>query len=782
MVTKSLRKADWMPIPVTLLRLRISWHTISICVFLALFPVAEVLAQTATLSGIVTDSTTGEPLELANIRLSEETTFLRGTTTNRDGLYLMPRIPSGRYTVVVSSIGYARSAHTLTLDSGEIRTLNIALSPDEVFLDEVLIQAEGESDAASVTAGQQTIQPEEIELIPSPSLSADLATYLATVPGFVATGDRGGQLFVRGGEPSQNLVLLDGMILHQPFHVLGFYSAFPSDIISQTDLYAGGFGSKYGGRISSVLDVRSRNGNSRRFVGAVALSPFLGSARIEGPLLPGRFSMLVSARESLAEQGAQRLIGEDLPFRFGDLFGKIHGRITERSRVSVTGIRTHDRGTLAEDLGGAPPEEVRWENLAGGVRYLALPRILPVIVDAHLSFSRLNTELGPQGEPTRSSSVETTRLSLDATFLGERVDVETGFAAEFYTLASELGGLYQNVETQATSLDQLALYTELEFDTGKGLRIRPGLRLQFNEVQFEPFLEPRLRVVWERGIHQISGAAGLYHQEIIGLSDRRDAASVFTAWTNIPKSDLDPKDVRGGRVPRAMHAILGYRGTPAPWLAFSIEGFYKRLSNLFISEWTAFPRFTTRLQPAHGRSFGFEGRLELRRRAFYSYVNYGLSSSLYEAEQAALELWYGVETLRFRPPHDRRHQVNVLISTSLKGFDLSARWEFGSGLPFNRPLGFDGFVLLEDFVDVLEEPGTHRVIYERPYNGLLPTYHRLDASIERTLTLGAADVTIQGSLINVYDRRNLFYLDVFTFRRVDQLPFVPSIGLKIGFE
>ena len=469
MVTKSLRKADWMPIPVTLLRLRISWHTISICVFLALFPVAEVLAQTATLSGIVTDSTTGEPLELANIRLSEETTFLRGTTTNRDGLYLMPRIPPGRYTVVVSSIGYARSAHTLTLDSGEIRTLNIALSPDEVFLDEVLIQAEGESDAASVTAGQQTIQPEEIELIPSPSLSADLATYLATVPGFVATGDRGGQLFVRGGEPSQNLVLLDGMILHQPFHVLGFYSAFPSDIISQTDLYAGGFGSKYGGRISSVLDVRSRNGNSKRFVGAVALSPFLGSARIEGPLLPGRFSMLVSARESLAEQGAQRLIGEDLPFRFGDLFGKIHGRITERSRVSVTGIRTHDRGTLAEDLGGAPPEEVRWENLAGGVRYLALPRILPVIVDAHLSFSRLNTELGPQGEPTRSSSVETTRLSLDATFLGERVDVETGFAAEFYTLASELGGLYQNVETQATSLDQLAPLYRARVRYRKGL-------------------------------------------------------------------------------------------------------------------------------------------------------------------------------------------------------------------------------------------------------------------------------------------------------------------------
>lgn len=113
---------------------------------------------------------------------------------------------------------------------------------------------------------------------------------------------------------------------------------------------------------------------------------------------------------------------------------------------------------------------------------------------------------------------------------------------------------------------------------------------------------------------------------------------------------------------------------------------------------------------------------------------------------------------------------------------MSARWEFGSGLPFSRAIGFDGFVLIDDIVDVRTAPTSRRVIYERPYNGLLPTYHRLDLSVDRTFALGPVDLTLLGSIINVYDRRNLFYLDVFTLRRVDQLPFVPSFGIKVEFE
>ena len=110
------------------------------------------------------------------------------------------------------------------------------------------------------------------------------------------------------------------------------------------------------------------------------------------------------------------------------------------------------------------------------------------------------------------------------------------------------------------------------------------------------------------------------------------------------------------------------------------------------------------------------------------------------------------------------------------------RWEFGSGLPFSRAIGFDGFALIDDIEKASDIAGIRRVIYERPYNAVLPTYHRLDISLARTFSLGPADVTLQGSVINTYDRRNLFYLDIFTLRRVDQLPLVPSFGLKVAFR
>ena len=208
----------------------------------------------------------------------------------------------------------------------------------------------------------------------------------------------------------------------------------------------------------------------------------------------------------------------------------------------------------------------------------------------------------------------------------------------------------------------------------------------------------------------------------------------------------------------------------------------KSLRNLYISEWTAYPRFTTNLQPATGRSLGLDLRAEIRRPRFYGYVTYGLSNTRYYAEQAQLRLWYGEEALRFRPPHDRRHQVNALVSSTIRDFDVSVRWEFGSGLPFSRVVGFDGFTLVNDVINPFEAEVSRRVIYERPFSGELPAYHRMDLSVGRTFETDPAAVTFQASIINLYDRANLFYLDVFTLRRSDQLPFVPSLGVKVAFR
>ncbi|HEX7071280.1 MAG TPA: TonB-dependent receptor [Rhodothermales bacterium] len=746
------------------------------------FTAVDANAQSASVRGFVTDRADGEALQGVNVVLLDQNgDLLSGTATDQDGLYFIAPIQPGRYTIRVSYVGYESVIDTLDLSPGQILSRNFVIGVAEADLEELVVESERVSGGARVTAGQQSVRPADIEMIPAPDVSGDLVAYLTTMPGVVTTGDRGGQLFIRGGEPSQNLVLLDGIPIYQPFHVLGFYSAFPSDILSRADIYAGGFGSRFGGKISSVLDVSTRNGNKRQFAGAVSVAPFVSSARLEGPLIVDRISLLGSYRKSVIEQGAQHLVDQDLPFDFSDAFGKLHWQVNENAQLSVTGLLTTDRGTIGEASGDTPREEVRWENRALGARYLMLSRTFPMMAEIHLSATQLNTELGSREFPSRESSVSQYGGRVDVTYFSGIGDLNWGLAANFIIPESRLGGLFQNVSSQTDNVGQVSMYLEPDFHIGSHFRVRPGVIAHRFESKPFPFFEPRFRIVWQSGVHEISGAAGVYHQEIVGLTDRRDAASVFTAWTSTPEEGRGDNDldVRLGNTPRAVHALLGYRVNPTSWLELSVEGFYKDLDNLFISEWTSFPQFSTKLQPADGTARGVDLRVEVRRPRFYGYINYGLSSVRYNAKQAELELWYGTETLEFRPSHDRRHQVNALASTELVGLDWSVRWQFGSGLPFSRAYGFDGFVLMDGPVDVFNTPGFRRVIYERPYNGLLPTYHRLDFSVEKTFDLRRADITLLASLVNVYDRANLFYLDVFTLKRVDQLPLIPTLGVKI---
>ncbi len=790
-------------------------------IWLSLFVLAgSAAAQTATISGFVSDRSDGQPLEGATVALYRFDdgfvgTPAYGTATNADGVHLIRNVEPGRYLLQISFVGYQAHRDTLDLVPEQVRTVTVRLIPDEEVLDEVLVQAERQHGAARVTAGHQRIRPEEIELIPAPDLASDLAGYLTTLPGVVTTGDRGGQFFIRGGEPTQNLVMLDGMIVYQPFHVLGFYSAFPSEIVDRVDFYAGGFGAKYAGRLSSVIDVNARAGNNRRFGGMASASPFAGALRLEGPIVPGRASFIVSARESFIDRTGQDLYGEAMPFVFRDGFAKVQTDVGPRNRLSAALFGTEDRGTLVAEIGDDEEQEIKWTNGGGGFRWLMLPRSMPLTAELTISRSIHEMEQGTSSDTVRSTLVRNTRVALDATFsegvfFGGRTTAVGGWEVVLGRVRNEFRGLFQNVETSGLGVSMFGVYLEPEFVVRSAFRVRPGLRMQGYAVRLLPYLEPRLRVTWDEGIHHVSAAVGLYHQHIVGLADRRDAASVFTAWAGIPRVvDRPPRlrDVREvapdtydvfwpqnaelemiggellrGRIGRAAHALAGYRVEPLPWLELSVEGFYKRATNLFVAELTPLPRLTTRLLPATGRSAGAEARLEVRRRPWYAYVTYGLSKTMYTADGRVVSLGYGTDGLRYRPPHDRRHQLNALLSASLGGFDVSLRWQFGSGLPYTQPLAFDGFVLVDRIDTAFNLEHSRRVVYDEPYGSVLPTYHRLDASIERTWRLRRAAFTIQASAVNLYDRRNIFYFDTFTLARKDQLPFVPALAVRVAFE
>ena len=732
--------------------------------------VAATTANGQILRGFVSDEATGEPLEGVNVALIDSSGALFGAATNTDGLYIIPRFRPGRYTLRITFVGYLTRLDTLDFAVGQTRFVDFFLQEDTHQLRELVIEGARERSVTEMAAGMERIEPAAIERVPGPDVSGDLAAYLTTLPGIVLVGDQGGQFYVRGGEPTQNLVLLDGMLIYQPFHILSYYSAFPSEILRTVDLHAGGFGARFGGRISSVIDAWSRNGNNRVFAASGSISPFLAGTQFEGPLVPnGRVSMLASVRESVVEHAGARVISREVPLHFRDLFGKIHGRTNEHGRLSVSGLRTYDRGRVGSNTGRGVPDEVRWINDAIGGRYLYLPGNLPIHAEFMVSYSRHSMELGLRENPLRTSSAARANMEAHIVHYSRLGDMQWGGFLRTLILNSELSGLYQDLELDTEYVTEAGMYAAPVYRISRRTSFMPSIRLHHFPSKNRLFVEPRIRLELGRGPHDVSVAAGLYHQEIVGINDRRDAASVFTAWTAVPT----------GQVPRAFHVLGGYQHSLAGGWQLAVDVYYKRMKNLFISEWTARPRLTTRLQQASGRVIGLDARAEYRRGWLYGQLNYGLASVEYKAMQPELIQWFGTASYAFRPAHDRRHQINALVATKRRGYDLTVRWQFGSGRPFNRALGFDGFILMDGSVDVFSEPGERRVIYERPFNGVLPTYHRLDISLERTFTVGATRLTAQASVINVYDRANIFYLDVFTLQRADQLPIIPALGLKV---
>ena len=378
------------------------------------------VAQTSTLKGFVSDQSNGQALEGATIALfALETTRqppLHGTATTAEGVYIINKIEPGNYRLRISFIGFIAHEEMISLSSGESKTLSVALLEDAEAMSEVVIESQRAVGIPDLLVGKQEIRPEDIEAIPSPDISADLATYLTVLPGVVTTGDRGGQFFVRGGEPPQNLVLLDDIVIYQPFHVLGFYSAFPADIIEKVDFYASGYGAKYAGRLSSVIDVQTRAGNLKRFGGHASLSPFTSTISLEGPIVPDKVSFLVSGRTSNVKQSGEHIYKEDLPFDFDDGFAKIQFSPGQRHRFAVAGLRTYDRGRLVPDLEAEASQDIIWRNKGFSFSWLSISRSLPLATKLTFSSSEHKMEQGASDGAQRFSKIATSRVGLEAIF------------------------------------------------------------------------------------------------------------------------------------------------------------------------------------------------------------------------------------------------------------------------------------------------------------------------------------------------------------------------------
>ncbi len=729
----------------------------------------EASAQSVALRGFITDASSGQTLWGANVVVGDSLQGYLGAISNEDGYYQINQIAPGRYPLRISYIGFAAYFDTLSLGNEPFVTLSVALAPAEELLDEVVVSSEREGGTAKLTGGHQRVRPSDMGRIPTPDATGDLASYLQTQPGVVSQGDRGGQLFIRGGTPSQNLVLLDGMLVYQPFHIVGFFSAFPQDLVTSADVYAGGFGARYSGRISSVIDVNMRSGNNQRFAGAASLSPFLAGVRLEGPLRKGALSVLGSLRSSVIEQTAPALLGASLPLNFMDAVVKVQHTGKDNSRCSVTAMHTYDRGRI--DPERSTRDAFQWSNNVLGGRCVAFAPSSSVLIEINGGISQVSNSVGAPENPERSASAWRFNSDLHLTAPLGPSEISWGFYGRADQMRYRLEERLQGSRSDKDFLISAGGYVSAKVPLGARADMTPGLVVSL-PLDYHPGLEPRFRFAWRpwgTAAQELNAAIGLYRQEFEGIHDERDAGSVFTAWIPAPA---------GGIRSRAMHALLGWKQQVGNF-GFAAEGYYKRLTDLPAPRWSSIARFTTSLIPANGKEYGIDSRLEWQRQGLYAYLGYGFSWTRYSATQDNFGVWFGTPVQQYHPPHDRRHQVNALLSARLGAFQMSAGWQFGSGLPYTQLLGFDGLLNLTGLRDVRDWYGLPRILYEKPYLGRLPAYHRLDVALARTFSLRVADLTLQTGAINVYNRANLFYFDLFTFRRVDQLPIVPYASIRL---
>ena len=730
-------------------------------------------AQDAVLRGFVRSEAGGNPLQGANVVLRRASgTIEAAVAAGGQGFYQLAQIPPGRYRLQISFIGYRTYRDTLRLSAGARRTLSVELASTPRQMEEVTV--EGGRTVEDAEAGLREIQTADVENVPTPGPGSDLASYLRTLPEVTTTGDRGGRLYIRGGTPSQNLVLVDGTPIYKPFHIVGFYSAFPGRLVSSTNFHAGGFGAKYTGRISSVMDVQLRPGNTKQYQGSVGAGPFLASAQLEGPLQQGEKSFLVHARHSLIEHAGPTVLGQEAPYKFYDVTAKVHTQ-SASSQCSFTGVRTYDRGRIAPNNDAS----FRWGNTSvGGECLVFSDRSAQTL---HLSFgtTHYNNQVRSSDGSMRSAGTWKVRTKFDLTQPAPwDGTLRWGGKIQADDYDFRLNEPFLGFTSEDRFLLSGSLYAGAEWQVNESLTIEPSIGgqslFEWGGVSIDPRLQLSYQPWADRPI-TLTAAAGVYHQIPTTVTDERDIGSTFQVWTPSPFEN---------RPLRADHALLGWNQRVFSNLRFSVEGWYKRFQDLPVPRWTPLVRFNTNLARADGTGYGVDMSMKYERGPLRLDLTYGYGRVQYRASKNQLGAWVGDPLIEYSPPHDRRHKVSVLTSFDADWVTANVRWQYGSGLPFTQVYGYDTMLEIRGLRDAPSDiVGLPRALYERPYRARLPDYHRLDVSLGRSVDLGPnMSLSAEAGAINAYNRSNVFYIDLFTLDRVDQLPIIPYLSLRVNIR
>ena len=749
------------------------------------------LGQNATIRGFVYDKSSGEPIMFANV-------YLKGTTlgaaTDLKGYFAITQVPAGKYTLLVTYLGYDTIREEMVVQPHEFINKKFYMQKSTKVLRAVEISALRSRDTTRTQVSVEKVDPIQIKQLPTFG-TPDLAQYLTNIPGIITTGDQGGQLYIRGGSTIQNKVILDGMVIYNPFHSIGFFSVFETEIIRNVDVYTGGFGAQYGGRISSIMDITTRDGNKKRWSGFVSGSPFGLNTVIEGPIKkqkensPGAITIILAGKNSFLSQTSpvvyRYVDTAGLPFDYQDIYGKLTFHADNGSKVNFFGFNFTDKADYQNVA------YYHWKAHGVGTNFLLLPAGVPTTVEGVVAYSDYDITLTDPSNVPKYSSISGFNVGLTVNYyLPKQAEIKFGLEMLGFSTDLQLYNALMRLIQQKENTTEFAGYVTYK-KIIKKLILEPGFRLHTYPSLSEISPEPRFSLKYNLSKKvSLKSAGGFYSQNLLSSTSDRDIVNLFYGFLSGPdnlQNKFEGKDVTS-RLQKAQHAIFGVELGPfAKYLTLGIEAYYKNFSQLITlnrnkiyddsPDYSDKPDYLKKdFIIEKGYANGIETSIKYQSNIFYAWVVYTLG---FVRRTDGLFTYY--------PHYDRRHNVNVILTYTpgdIKKYEFSLRWNLGSGFPFTQSTGYyPSLTWNDDFTQSVDQTQMQLGILYGPYNNArLPYYHRLDVSAKRIFYLSEnTKFEMQLSVTNAYNRKNIFYVDRITGKVVYQLPILPSLYVALRF-
>lgn len=773
----------------------------------------SVSAQTTkakyTISGYIKEKGSGELLLGTSIAIPSLRT---GTTTNNYGFYSLT-LPEGKYEFLVSYIGFEPKAFSLELNK-DIEW-NVVLQPASA-MKELVVSADKQSTRLADVTRMSVIEipVQQIKDIPALLGEKDVLKVLQLLPGVQKGGEGNSGIYVRGGGPDQNLIILDDAIVYNAFHLFGFFSLFNGDALKSVELTKGGFPARYGGRLSSVVEMNMKEGNKEKLKGEAGIGMISSRFLLEGPILKGKSSFLISARRTYFDALTRPFMPASNRggYYFYDLNAKANYEINNKNKLFLSGYfgrdnfyfsSKYDNNTL--DKGG-----LKWGNVTGTLRWnhQYSPKVFAnssfVFSDYKFQLYQESNYNGSVYAMRYSSGIRDYTLKHDIDYRpNTNHSIKAGaqfirhqFVPSALVVKDDFSGTNQNSKNTIYSWEN-AIYVEDDIKVGSRFRLNPGLRISHFNVKGTNYIrpEPRLSLAYKvKSDLSIKGSYALMNQYVHLLSNT-SVGLPTDLW--VPSTN--------NTLPQTSWQVAG--GVAKDFIdknfSVSIEGYYKEGSNIIaykegasffdsdpadasVSGSNSWEENITR-----GRMWSYGGEFLIQKKTgnFTGWVGYTLSWTQMQFD----ELNFGQ---KFWARHDRRHDISVVgiykvrdETSTQNGIKISGTWIYGTGNAITLPIA--------EYDAPVHQPGQQNTngFYNSvsQYTGRnqfrMAAYHRMDFGVQVQKKMKHWIRTWEFSVYNLYNRYNPYFYYVGyapnsnnrTLMQVTLFPIVPSVSWNIKF-